>query len=212
MKVVDIIFSLICGRVVGFLVSDFLKEWEVSIGIYEHVIVWVFLPFISLVCLWVAYTIGKKLAFVFQVAKFLLVGAFATVIDLKIFEFSVWLFSFMLLSSAIIAKIISFLVATSLKYWGNKYWAFVGHVPKDVIPFELINSEQKNWKREFVHFFAVTTLGLIIDVGAFYYFTKIMNPQFGFSVMLWTKLGVIFAALAAAAFNFLGYKFLVFKK
>jgi hypothetical protein len=52
-------------------------------------------------------------------------------------------------------------------------------------------------------------MGLAIDVVSFYYFSKIKT---GISLKLWVELSIIFAALIAAVWNFLGYKFLVFKK
>src|SRR3989344_5833308 len=143
MKLIDVISSIICGAVIGILLTDFMQEWGIAIGFYS-VFLWMAAALVSLICLYIAYLISKKIFFVFQVAKFLLVGAFATVIDLQ--------------------------------------------------------------------FFMVTLVGLVIDVGFFYYFTKITGPQFGASNALWIKISVIFAAIMAAIWNFLGYKFLVFKK
>ena len=86
-KVIDIIFALVFGRIIGFLVGDFLREWDVHIGFYWSMVIWIVFPLFSLMCLWIAFLIGRKILFVFQSAKFLLVGAVATVIDLKLFEF-----------------------------------------------------------------------------------------------------------------------------
>jgi putative flippase GtrA len=136
---------------------------------------------------------------IFQAAKFLLVGAFATVIDLKLFELLIWVFSFFTLPSSIMIKATSFIIATAIKYWGNKYWAFQKHEKEDI-------------RKEMATFFMITLAGLIIDVSVFYCATKVMGPQLMIPSPVWIKLSVIFAALAAALCNFLGYKFLVFKK
>lgn len=199
MKVADIIFSLVAGRFIGFLLSDFLRELGIELLLFENLILWIILPFFSLFCLWLAYLIGKKLLFVFQAAKHLLVGAFAVVIDLKVFEFLVWLFAIFFPVNLLAPKGISFLLATFLKYLGNKYWAFQKH-------------EKENLNREVIKFLCITLLGLLMDMGIFYYLVKITGPQFNLSLEGWVKLSVIFAALAAALWNFLGYKFLVFKK
>jgi len=124
--------------------------------------------------------------FVSQLVKHLFVGGFATIIDLIFFK----VFIFFLPGFLIIPKSVSFLIATSLKYLGNKYWAFEKYEKEKII-------------KEFLQFFAVTLVGLIFDVGSFLYFTKIMP---------WTELNVIFAAAVAAVWNFTAYKFLVFKK
>ena len=199
MKVTDIIFALVFGRIIGFLVGDFLRGWGVAITLGWSLVIWLLLPLVSLFCLWLAYLIGRKLLFVFQSAKFLLVGAAATVVDLKIFELLAWFLALYVPLSSILAKSISFIIATFLKYWGNKHWAFQKH-------------EKENIYKEVIQFFLITLVGLIIDVAAFYYFTKVMGPQFQVPPAIWVKFSVIFAGIVAAAWNFLGYKFFVFKK
>ena len=199
MKVIDIIFALICGGVVAQIAHDFLKGYGIEIGYYKWLLYFA-LPIISLTCLWLAYLIGKKLLFVFQVAKYFLVGVFTTVIDLKLFELLIWIFSFSFgVISPIISKGISFLISTFVKYWGNKHWTFE-------------KPEKDGISQEIFQFIIVTIVGLGIDVSSFFYFTKIMGPQLGASENVWIKLSIIFAALVAAIWNFIGYKFLVFKK
>lgn len=199
MRLTDIIFALIIGKAVGYLIHDFLKEWGIEVGVYSALILWIAFPFLALFCLWLAYRIGKKLVVIFQAAKFFLVGAFAMVVDLQIFELLVWLFGIFLWPSYLMPKSISFLIATAIKYWGNKYWVFLRH-------------EKENLMEEAMQFFLVTLIGLAIDVVAFYYFVKVLGPQFAIGEIVWVKLSVIFAAVVSAAFNFLGYKFIVFKK
>lgn len=199
MKAIDFIFALVCGWMVNWVAFGFLKSFGVDFGLWRWLLSWV-LPAISLICLWSAYIVGKKILFVFQAVKHLLVGIFTTVIDLKIFEFLVWFFSTLVIAvNPIISKGVSFLVSISIKYWGNKYWAFGKH-------------EKKGLFREVSQFFIVTAVGLAIDTGSFFYFTKIIGPQFNLTPHIWTQFSVIFAALISAAWNFLGYKFIVFKK
>lgn len=198
MKIVDIIFALICGLTVNWVAFDFLKSYGIDFGLYKWLLLWL-LPIISLIFLWLASLIGRKLLFVFQAAKYLLVGAFVTVIDLKLFEFLVWIFSFAISQNQIIAKVTSFLFATFVKYWGNKHWAFE-------------KPGKERVKLEVFQFFLITMVGLGIDVGFFFYLTRIMGPQLETPQELWVKLSVILAAIVAALWNFLGYKFLVFKK
>jgi hypothetical protein len=111
MKVIDIIFALICGEIVAQITYDFLKGYGIEISYYKWLLYFT-LPIVSLTCLWLAYLIGKKLLFVFQSAKYFLVGVFATIIDLKLFELLVWI-------NPIISKGISFLISIFIKYWGG---------------------------------------------------------------------------------------------
>ena len=182
----DIIFALICGLAVAWIALDFL-------GIYG----WIFfliLPLLSIIGLRLAELVGKKFLFVHQAGKFALAGAFADAIDIKVFQLLFWLAPFSLLFKAI-----SFLGATFVKYWWNRYWAFE-KIEKDGI------------KKEALYFFAVTLVGLILNVGSFYYFIKILGAQFSMQVKTWTELSIIFSALVSAIWNFCGYKFFVFKK
>ena len=199
MKVIDIIFALIAGRIVGFLMGDFLHEWGIDVTIYWELAIWIALPFLSLFCLWLAQLMGRKFLSVYQAAKHLLVGIVAIIFDLKLFEFLVWITGFIVSPNPLAFKAISFIASTTVKYWGNKYWAF-GKL------------EKENWYKEITHFFLITLCGLLIDVAAFYYFTNILGPQFGLAPVLWIKVSVIISAAVAAAWNFLGYKLLVFKK
>jgi len=199
MKIIDVFFALICGYSIGWVARDFIKDYGVDIGLLVSLVLHYVVPLFALFCLWIAFLIGRKFLFIFQAAKHLLIGAFATIIDLKLFEFLAWTFSLFLPVPPFIYKGGSFLVATSIKYWGNKHWAFEKH-------------EKTEFTKEVTQFFLVTIVGLVLDVGFFYYFTKIMGPQFAIPAEVWVKLSVLMAALIAAVWNFLSYKFFVFKK
>lgn len=211
MKVIDIIFSLICGKVVGFVVTDITRGLGIELNLLESLVLWLIFPALALIFLWLAGIIGKKLLFVFQAAKHVLVGAFATVLDLKFFELLVWVLTPFFLINPLVVKAISFIVSTCIKFWGNKYWAFAKHGSAERA-YPAQRDEKEIIYKEIIQFFGITLVGLTIDVLAFYYMTHILGPQFSISALVWTKLAVIFAALAAAVWNFLGYKFWVFKK
>jgi hypothetical protein len=98
MKVIDIIFALICGRVVAWIAADFFKGYGIEITGLYGLLLYYFLPLLSLFCLWLAFLIGKKFLFVYQAAKFFLIGAFAAVVDIKIFQLSAFLFSLFMTS------------------------------------------------------------------------------------------------------------------
>lgn len=200
MKVVDVILSLICGRIVGLVASDFLHGLNIRLGAYEHLIIWLAFPLLAVAFLWLASFARHKLLFIYQGAKHLLVGAVATVVDLKLFEFVGWLLGIAWSTSKSV-KAISFIISVVIKYWGNKYWAFQKH-------------EKEGARKEFLVLFLVTLLGLLIDLAAFDYIFQMGSWQ-AFSQIpkeLWLKISVIAAALFAAVWNFVGYKFFVFKK
>ncbi len=197
MKIVDVIFALVCGRLIGFVVGDFLKSFGIPIGLYENIALWIVLPLFALFCLWLAAIMGRKWPFIYQVAKFLLIGGAATVIDLKIFELLVWGIAFFVVVGPWLGKAISFLIAMAIKYWGNKYWTFQ-------------KPEKEGMHIEIAKLVIMDVLSLAINLIAFYIFTALVGPRLGLSPVLWVKLSVILAALASAVSNFLGYKFFVF--
>lgn len=186
MKKQDIIFAIICGLAVAWIGIDFLPKYG-----------WVFfiaLPILSVIGLLLCDILGRKFLFVRQAGKFALAGAFADVIDIKVYQFL-----FLLLPFPLFLKAFSFFIATVIKFWTNKHWSFEKH-------------EKDGIKKEAVQFFVVAIVGLLINVASFYCATEIIHPQFGISVVLWTEISIIFAALVVAIWNFLGYKFIVFKK
>ena len=179
----DVIYAIICGLAVAWIALDFFG--------FSGWILFIILPILSIIGLWLTELIGKKLLFVHQAGKFGLAGAFADVIDIKVFQFLFWLVPF-----SSIVKSISFLVATAVKYWTNKHWAFKQHKNDDT-------------NREAINFFVITFVGLGLNVVSFYFFGRIKT---GLPDKMWQELSIIFSALVAAVWNFCGYKFIVFKK
>jgi len=83
-------------------------------------------PVLAVLGVWISYLIGKRYLFVYQLAKFLLIGAFFSVFDLIIFNFLLGYFG---ISREEIVRyaffvVISFTIVTVIKYLGDKYWAF----------------------------------------------------------------------------------------
>ena len=201
LKKSDIILSLIIGEITAWYFFYILKNSSLNFK-YFSTILWS-LPFIfpvlSLIGIWLTFLIGKKFLFVFQLAKFALVGVIATIVDLGIL-------AFLIHTSGITAGIwysifkgTSFVVATCSKYLGDKLWAF----------------EKKEMPRvgeEFGKFFLVTLGGLLINVGIASLVVNAIGPQFGLGKEIWANFGGIAAAFGTVLWNFVGYKFLVFKK
>lgn len=197
MKKSDIILALIIGEITAWYFKYLLKDLEaVSSFLWTLPIIF---PILTVICLWIAFLIGRKLLFVFQLAKFMLIGVLATIIDLGILGFLIWITGITGGLSYSIFKGISFLVATVSKYWGDKVWAFE-------------KKEKTGLGKEFLKFFLVTLVGLVINVGTASLAVNVIGPQFGFSPELWANIGGIIAAFATVLWNFVGYKFLVFKK
>jgi hypothetical protein len=66
--------------------------------------------------------------------------------------------------------------------------------------------------KEILKFYLVTILGMVFNVTIFYFFFALVGPLFNIPLTLWETISVILAAIAVAAWNFLGYKIFVFEK
>ncbi len=198
MKKIDIILALGCGEVIAWFFYSILENLGVRINFLNWILA-VFTPFLALFCLWVSWLLGKKFLWIFQAAKYLLIGVLATMVDLGILNL-------LMLVSGIASGIfysvfkgISFIVATCSKYFGDKFWAFE-------------KMEKTEMGKEFGQFFLVTLVGFGINVGFASLVVNVIGPQFEITPKLWANVGGIIAAISAAAWNFIGYKFIVFKK
>ena len=121
MKKIDIILSLITGEGVAWLFIWFLKNTKIGAGLLYWILP-IFFPFLALFCLWIAYLIGKKFIFIFQLAKFILIGAFFALFDLVILNFLMFYFGITKGIDYLIFVSISFIIATVTKYVADKFW------------------------------------------------------------------------------------------
>ena len=132
-------------------------------------------------------------------AKFLLVGALNTLIDLGVLNFLMWISGIYTGIFYSIFKAISFLIATINSYLWNKHWTFE-------------KRERVFAPKEYFKFLIIVTIGLFINVTIASFVVNVIGPQFGITAELWANVGAFSAILIAWVWNFLGTKFIVFKK
>lgn len=207
MKKIDVILALITGEITGWFFYGMLKNMGITIRYLDWAAALVF-PFLALLGLWVCFLLGKKFILIFQAAKYLLIGIMATLVDLGIMNILIMISGIATGMYYSVFKGISFLFATFSKYFGDKFWAFE-------------QMEKEEMKKEFIKFFSVTLVGLVINVSVASFVVNFLGfhmlTLFGSSLGVLNdktiaNLGGIAAALAAAVWNFVGYKFIVFKK
>ncbi len=144
----------------------------------------------------VARLLSHFLPILLQLAKFVVVGVLNTLVDLGVLNLIIFIAGVTLGPLYVVFKSISFIVAVLNSYIWNKYWTF-----------ESGNKETK----ELLQFFAVSLIGFIINVGIA---SAVANFVFipGFSDIRMANLGALTGTIFGLAWNFLGYKFVVFKK
>lgn len=133
-----------------------------------------------------------------QAIKFVLVGILNTLVDLGVLNILILISG---ISSGLgysLFKGVSFTAAVINSYFLNKFWTFKG-----------LGAGKA--KKEFAQFLIVSIIGFGINVGVASLVVNIIGPKFGIGDKLWANVGAICATLAAMSWNFLGYKFIVFK-
>ena len=198
----DIIASLIIAEADALLLLFILKTIKIQLPPFLAPFLPflpVILPVLALFYILVGSFFKEKFSAIFQLFKFTLTGSLNTFIDFAVLNLlmqtlqvaSGWYFSFF--------KLISFSCAAVNSYFWNKFWTFK-------------KKETKVGTKEFSQFYLITGISLLINVGIASLIVNVMGPQFSLSETLWANVGALGGVLGAFIWNFLGYKFIVFKK
>jgi len=96
----------------------------------------------------------------------------------------------------ILFKSISFLAAVINSYYLNKYWVF---------------REQISTKSKFGHFFVVSVVGFFLNVATASLVFHVLSGTYPNQTQLIANAGAIVGTGVVLFWNFVGYKFFVFK-
>ena len=96
-------------------------------------------------------------------------------------------------------KALAFLVAVSSSFLWNKFWTF-----------RSLSTEHAG--AQFAEFLVVSGIGLGVNVGIYAFINDGLGPQGGLRPELWASIAAVGAAIAGLMGNFLGFKFIVFRK
>ena len=195
----DLLFAAFNGFIIGILAPFIFNNLGAALPLSP---IWIGVVFAILATLGVTfgYWLGKKIrAFFYQLAKFGLVGVGNTVIDAGIFSLLIFLTG--ITSGGLISAFRTFSVFMAIvnSYLWNKYWSFE-------------KKESQEVPKEFVHFVAISLVGMIINVGITTFLVNILGPQFGLNPTAWATLAGIIPVPIVLIWNFVGYKLFVFKK
>ena len=197
MKKTDIVISPIIGFCIGIFFFIFLKSLQINIP-HKWLLLIVFPP-LTMLGLFIASIIGKKIMALYQMAKYVLVGALNTMVDLGVLNLLMWVFGIYAGFFYYVFKGVSFLAASTNSYFWNKHWTFE-------------KKEEVFARQEYFKFLVIVSIGFLINVGIATIMVNIIGPQFGISKELWANVGAFAAVFFAWIWNFIGAKFIVFKK
>lgn len=204
MKKIDVISPIVLGLIISAFIISLLKVTETNIviaGIAPALLWFVIIVLIpSLLVLWVYITfhLGKKRHIFFQFGKFLPIGVSNTAIDFGVLNLLILTSGVEkgLLFSAF--KGVSFICAVTNSYLWNKFWTFDG-------------GGTDNIGKQFLKFIIVAGIGFVINVTVASFIVNFIEPFGGISPILWANIAAFASIVIVIIWNFLGYKFLVFK-
>lgn len=192
----DLGFSLTAALVTAV----FLLPTLANTGFYNRlpfplILLFIIFPIIAVFGMFVAYFIGRKIAIIWQLAKFAFVGVLNTAIDFGILNLLMALAGVTSGVGIILMNATSFSTAVVNSYFWNRGWVF--------------SASKRN---NFIIFVAVTLIGLSINTGVVYVLTTFVPPILVKSATQWANLAKILATGLSLIWNFAGYKLVVFKK
>jgi putative flippase GtrA len=186
----------------GFLTGIFLMPVLWNLG-YENSYVVILIPFWIMLIIafgvWLGRFLSKFLPIMFQLSKFAAVGFLNTAIDFGILNILSLVTG---VTSGIETgwiKVPPTIIAASNSYVWNKLWVFQ-------------KVDNRGFFADVPKFALVTVLGMLSRSGTLVLFTTYISPMFGLNPGQWLNVGNVIATVVGLLVDFLGYKFLVFKK
>jgi putative flippase GtrA len=201
----DYIFAAIVAEIdaiVLMLIAPRFAEKLSAMPLATTLISWMWLiaPIVAIIGIKIANIISQKIPSIWQFAKFLLVGSSNVMIDMGVIELLQRFFSELVVKQFYPVMVtVSFLISATNSFVWNKFWSFEKKDTKDKIG-------------EAIKFYTVTVVGYLLKVGIASFIAKGIAPMFGLEHGAWNITADFTASIIVFAWNFLGYKFLVFKK
>ena len=194
----DIYLATVIGFIFGVLLLLPMKNIGLSVTPkLVFLSVFGFAVFAPL-ALFVLYIASRFIPALYQFGKFAAVGALNTLIDLGVLNFLIILTDVSTGVYYSFFKAVSFLAAVGNSYFWNKFWTF--------------ESKAGAQGKEFVSFVTVSFIGVLINTAIVYLGAGLANLMPDVSAGGWINLVKILATVVSLVWNFLGYKFFVFKK
>lgn len=192
----DFIASLILGGIIGLFLAFILQGF--GFVLFSPWVLILVLPILVVVGVYIGELIGKKIPVILQLIKFGMVGFANTAVDFGILNLLMATTGITSGKNIFLLNSISFVIAVIHSYFWNKFWTF--------------GVKKTEATKEFLQFLIVSMVGLLINGAIVYMITTWIKPMFGMTEVSWANAGKIAATVISLVWNFIGYKFIVFKK
>lgn len=157
-----------------------------------------FIPFLTVLYFYILnLTVGDNRSF-FQFGKFILVGFSNFTIDFGLLNLLMFVTSVESGLMYSIFKGLSFFIAIINSYFWNRTWTFEFR-------------ERGNMLEQFFRFMGIALTGLLINVIVASVIVNYIKVEF-IAPRIWANVAALISVIAVLAWDFAGYKFLVFKK
>ncbi len=195
----DIAISAIIGTITGAVAAFLLT----SLGLHLSHQLSIALPFMSGLLFVAGLQLGIFLSrwwpFFDPFARFVIIGFSNAAVDFGILNVLIFTTHITQGYYFSLFKTIGFIFALLNSYIWNKFWTFNA-------------GKSGGGHREVGAFVLVVAGSLIINVGISSLIVNFIPPLFGVSLELWVNIASAFAVIFGLFWNFLGMRFLVFKK
>lgn len=197
MRKKDFLLALLSGFFTGLFAVPTLYHVGIhSIPVLLGVVS--ILPFLWVFGVWFGLFLSHWLPFMKQFGKFAAIGFLSAAIDFGVLNVISIISG---VTKGVIVggvNIPGFTLAVLNGYVWNKKWTFESHDGEPLF-------------HDFLKFLAVTLGGLFINSSIVILATTYVAPQFGFSQEAWLNIAKVFANAFGLIWNFVGYKFVVFR-
>ena len=203
MKKKDFIISYILGWIIATFIYvirfSLLDELPGQVVLFVNkFVIFIVIPVLCTAGIYIAHKIGKNWLTVRQFSKYALVGFSNLTIDFGVLNILIYLTDRDRGIYFTVFKAVSFSFALINSYLWNKFWSFE-------------NRDVSRAGRQFITFVTVALGGLLINVVIASYIVNTIHVD-SVSSKIWANIGAIISGFAVIAWNFTGYKFIVFRK
>lgn len=193
----DFFVIAIIGALVGVLVQVVIVNIVAAPSMLFRLGVFLAMFAGAPLALFLASLAGKIVPVLYQFAKFAAVGVLNTSIDFGVLNLEILISGVPQGIAYTIFKAISFVFATTNSFFWNKYWTF--------------NATHSVNAAETSKFYIVAIVGWVINVGVASFVVNGISHPTHISPNQWANVGALFGVAASFLWDFLGYKYLVFK-
>lgn len=194
----DFLLVAIIGAAAGILAQPILANLIISPTLAVRLGFFLSLLVLAPVALGAAYLLGRKIPVLYQFAKFGAVGALNSSVDLGLLNVLIYVAGIASGAGFSFFKALSFLAATTNSFFWNKFWTFGSRGPVRA--------------GETAKFYAVAVIGWVTNVSVASFVVNVVTRPETLSPNLWANIGGVAGIGGSLFWNFLGYKYLVFKK